>query len=170
MAPQSSTLVWKTPWTEEHGVAKSRIRLSDFTFTFHFHALEKGNDNPLQCSCLENPRDREAWWAAVYGVSQSRTWLKRLSSSSSSSSKCVGNLSTPLLLSYQHSILSYHHVFALNTDMPPSWSPHSHFSLPPVALFSSAKAILWKLWYNASDHATPLLKILQWFLSALRVK
>ena len=43
-----------------------------------------GNGNPLQCSCLENPRDRGAWWAAVYGVAQSRTRLKRLSSSSSS--------------------------------------------------------------------------------------
>ena len=40
--------------------------------------------SPLQCSCLENPRDRGAWWAAVYGVTQSRTQLKRLSSSSSS--------------------------------------------------------------------------------------
>ena len=43
-----------------------------------------GNGNPLQCSCLENPRDGGAWWAAVYGVAQSRTRLKRLSSSSSS--------------------------------------------------------------------------------------
>ena len=42
------------------------------------------NGNPLQCSCLENPRDGEAWWAAVYGVAQSQTRLKRLSSSSSS--------------------------------------------------------------------------------------
>ena len=42
-----------------------------------------GNGNPLQCSCLENPRDGGAWWAAVYGVAQSQTWLKRLSSSSS---------------------------------------------------------------------------------------
>jgi len=42
--------------------------------------LEKGNGNPLQCSCLENPRDGGAWWAAVYGVAQSRTRLKRLSS------------------------------------------------------------------------------------------
>ena len=41
-----------------------------------------GNDNPLQCSCLENTRDRGAWWAAIYGVAQSQTWLKRLSSSS----------------------------------------------------------------------------------------
>ena len=45
----------------------------------------EGNGNPLQYSCLENPVDRGAWWAAVYGVAQSRTWLKRLSSSSSSS-------------------------------------------------------------------------------------
>ena len=45
----------------------------------------EGNDNPLQCSCLENPRDGGAWWAALYGVAQSRTQLKRLSSSSSSS-------------------------------------------------------------------------------------
>ena len=43
----------------------------------------EGNGNPLQCSCLENPRDRGAWWAAVYGAAQNRTWLKRLSSSSS---------------------------------------------------------------------------------------
>ena len=46
----------------------------------------EGNGNPLQCSCLENPRDGGAWLAAVYGVAQSRTRLKRLSSSSSSSS------------------------------------------------------------------------------------
>ena len=44
----------------------------------------EGNGNPLQCSCLENPRDGGAWWAAIYGVAQSRTRLKRLSSSSSS--------------------------------------------------------------------------------------
>ena len=49
----------------------------------------EGNGNPLQCSCLENPRDGGAWWAAVYGVAQSRTRLKRLSSSSSSSSSIV---------------------------------------------------------------------------------
>ena len=68
-----------------HRVAKSRTRLSDFTFTFHFSlsCIGEGNGNPLQCSCLENPRDGGAWWAAVYGVTQSRTRLKWLSSSSS---------------------------------------------------------------------------------------
>ena len=58
-----------------HGVAEGWIQLSNFTFTFHFHALEK-DGNPLQCSCLENPRDRGAWWASVYGVTQSWTRLK----------------------------------------------------------------------------------------------
>ena len=60
---------------------------SDTTERLHFHfslsCIGEGNGNPLQCSCLENPRDRRAWWAAVYGVAQSRTRLKRLSSSSS---------------------------------------------------------------------------------------
>ena len=60
---------------------------SDTTERLHFHfslsCIGEGNGNPLQCSCLENPKDRGAWWAAVYGVTQSRTRLKRLSSSSS---------------------------------------------------------------------------------------
>ena len=62
----------------------------DMTEQLHFHSslscIGEGNGNPLQCSCLENPRDGGAWWAAVYGVAQSQTWLKRLSSSSSSRS------------------------------------------------------------------------------------
>ena len=52
-------------------------------FHFSLSFIGEGNGNPLQCSCLENPRDGGAWWAAVYGVAQSRTRLKRLSSSSS---------------------------------------------------------------------------------------
>ena len=54
-------------------------------FDFSLSRIGEGNGNPLQCSCLENSRDGGAWWAAVYGVAQSRTWLKQLSSSSSSS-------------------------------------------------------------------------------------
>ena len=61
---------------------------SDTTERLHFHfslsCNGEGNGNPLQCSCLENPRDRGAWWAAVYGVAQSWTRLKQLSSRSSS--------------------------------------------------------------------------------------
>ena len=69
-------------WAAAHGVAKSQTRLSNITFTFHFHAGAV-NGNPLQCSCLENPRDGGVWWAAIYGIAQSQTWLKRLSSSNS---------------------------------------------------------------------------------------
>ena len=62
----------------------------DRTEWLHFHfslsCIGEGNGNPLQCSCLENPRDGEAWWAAIYGISQSRTRLKRLGSSSSGNS------------------------------------------------------------------------------------
>ena len=60
---------------------------SDMTEQLHFHlplsCIGEGNGTPLQCSCLENPRDGGAWWTAIYGVAQSRTQLKQLSSSSS---------------------------------------------------------------------------------------
>ena len=66
---------------------------SDTTERLYFHfsvsCIGEGNGTPLQCSCLENPRDGGAWWAAVYGVAQSRTQLKRLSSSSSSSKETM---------------------------------------------------------------------------------
>ena len=73
---------------EEPGGLQSTGSLeSDTTERLHFHfslsCIGEGNGNPLQCSCLENPRNGGAWWAAVYGVAQSRTRLKRLSSSSS---------------------------------------------------------------------------------------
>ena len=72
------SLVGCSPWGREE---------SDTTERLHFHfslsCVGEGNGSPLQCSCLENPRDGGAWWAAVYGVAQSRTRLKRLSSSSS---------------------------------------------------------------------------------------
>ena len=57
-----------------------------------FLVIGEGNGNPLQCSCLENPRDRGAWWAAVYGVAQSRTQLKWLSSSNSSMINKLGEI------------------------------------------------------------------------------
>ena len=66
-------------------------------FHFSLSCIGEGNGNPLQCSCLENPRDRGAWWAAVYGVTQSRTGLKRLSSSSSSSSSSRASLAARMV-------------------------------------------------------------------------
>ena len=90
MATHSSTLVWKIPWTEEPHRLQSTGSLGirhDWATSLSLSCIGEGNGNPLQCSCLENPREGGAWWAAVYGVAQSRTWLKRLSSSSSSSSR-----------------------------------------------------------------------------------
>ena len=58
--------------------------MPDVHFHFSLSCIGEGNGNPLQCSCLENPRDWGAWWAAIYGVTQCWTWLKWLSSNSSS--------------------------------------------------------------------------------------
>ena len=88
MASHSSIRAWKIPWTEEPGRLQSmgslRVRYDWATSLSPFlSCIGEGNGNPLQCSCLENPRDWGAWWAAIYGVVQNRTQLKWLSSSSS---------------------------------------------------------------------------------------
>ena len=80
-------IAWKIPWTEEPGRLQSRgheelDRIEQLHFHFSLSCIGEGNGNLLQCSCLENPRDGGIWWASVYGVEQSWTRLKRLSSSS----------------------------------------------------------------------------------------
>ena len=86
MAPHSSTLAWKIPWTHtqkrnSHG-RRSLVgcspwgreeldRTERLDFHFSLSCIGEGNGKPLQCSCLENPRDGGAWWAAIYGVAQS---------------------------------------------------------------------------------------------------
>ena len=85
MATHSSPLAWKIPWTEEPGRLQSmgsRRVGHDWTtsLSISLSCIGEGNGNPLQCSCLENPKEGGAWWAAVYGVTQSRTRLQRLSS------------------------------------------------------------------------------------------
>ena len=87
MATHSSTLAWKIPWTEEPGGLQSmgslRVRHDWATsLSLFLSGIGEGNANPLQCSCLENPGDWGACWVAVYGVAQSRTRLKWLSTSS----------------------------------------------------------------------------------------
>ena len=71
------SLVGCSPWGREESETTEQLH-----FHFSLSCIGEGNGNPLQCSCLENPKDGGAWWAAVYGVAQSRTRLKRLSSSS----------------------------------------------------------------------------------------
>ena len=116
MAPHSSTLAWKIPWMEEPGRQQSmgslrgRTRLSDFTlyWTVNKPALcpvgEEGNGNPLQYSCLENPVDRETWWAAVHKVSQSQTRLKRLSRHACIGESVYGVAQSGLLSMWSHRV------------------------------------------------------------------
>ena len=82
-------------WAAVQGVAKSRTRLSDFTFTFHFHALEKEMATHSSVLAGRIPGTGEPWWAAVYGVTQSWTRLKQLSSSSVYASVLLSPLSYP---------------------------------------------------------------------------
>ena len=83
----SSTLAWKIPWMEESGMLRSMGSLrvgQDWGTSLSLSSIGEGNGNPFQRSCLENPRDGGAWWAAVYGIAQGWTRLKQLSSSSNS--------------------------------------------------------------------------------------
>ena len=105
---------------------------SDTTEWLHFHfslsCIGEGNGNPLQCSCLENPRDGGTWWAAVYGIAQSRTRLKRLSSSSSSSLSILRLIAQSIpthpkkWINYMFILFIY--VFSPScTSLPPSIPP-----------------------------------------------
>ena len=127
------TLAWKIPWTEEPRRLQSlgllwvghdwAASLSLLTFI-----IGEGNGNPLQCSCLENPRDGGAWWAVVYGVTQSRTWLKRLSSRSSSMIALQNFLQklTEFSVKHQHeSAIGIHMFPATCTSLPSPPTSHS---------------------------------------------
>ena len=122
MAPHSSTLAWKTPWTEEPGRLQSTGSLRvGHDWVTSLSRIGEGNGNPLQCSCLENPRDRGAWWAAVYEVAQNWTWLKRLSSSSSDkwhwatfhAKGCVNSVSKLLMFVCRNSL----RIVGIKSDM-----------------------------------------------------
>ena len=111
-APHSSTLAWKIPWTEEPGrlqsVGSLRVwhnwatSLSLFSF---MHWRRRWQPTPV--FCLENPRDGGAWWAAVYGVAQSWTWLKQLSSSSTLLVFWAPFSTSPLNVGVSHSPLLF---------------------------------------------------------------
>ena len=95
----------------------------DMTEWLHFHfslsCIGEGNGNPLQCSCLENPRDRGAFWAAVYGVAQSRTRLKRLSSSSREIYLCLYvfvDIFTFISMTNYKKRFPFHHIYLLRME------------------------------------------------------
>ena len=92
------SLVGCSPWGREE---------SDMTERLHFHfslsCIGEENGNPLQCSCLENPRDRRAWWAAVYGVAQSWTRLKCLAAAAT-----TATASTRVAFKFKNLVLKGH--------------------------------------------------------------
>ena len=134
------------------------------TEQLHFHfslsCVGEGHGNPLQCSCLENPRDSGAWWAAVYGVAQSRARLKRLSSSSSSSSLihssythihshiCAHGLEVTIHTHHSHILTqktyaalwkpppTYTQIRILHTHFKHTLTPIQHIHKPPPTLLS----------------------------------
>ena len=136
-------------WRSVEGCSPWGCWGSDTTERLHFHfsvsCIGEGNGNPLQCFCLENPRDRGAWWAAVYGVTQSRTRLKWLSNSN-----CHRSWS-----------LRINYVPQLSAFQPPHWLKASlggflHFK--ERAFFSSAttftnKNHMWNLFLMTSNNS-----------------
>ena len=114
----------------------------DTTEQFHVHvslsSTGEGNGNPLWCSCLENPRDRGAWWAAVYGVTQSRTRLKRLSSSSSR--RNIGILYTKIIAVHPSSHSKFYSC-ECPMSLQANQQKESHFLAFYTLLFSSASAL-----------------------------
>ena len=92
-----------SPWGLEEWDTTERLH-----FQFSLSCIGEGNGNPLQCSCLENPRDGGAWWAAVYGVAQSRTRLKRLSSMVTAEFFKFADIYH--LLGFELSQLEFHHL------------------------------------------------------------
>ena len=123
------SLVGCSPWGFEE---------SDMTERLHFHfslsCIGEGNGNPLQCSCLENPRDGGAWWAAIYEVAQSWTRLKRLSGSSSSN-----KVSVKLIIhAYVRSFKTMHRALAMCPASARHWEYNafnSHNSTVLVHLY-----------------------------------
>ena len=150
-------------WAAVHGVAKSRTQLSDFTFTFHFSlsCIGEGNGNPLQCSCLENPRDRGAWWAAVCGVAQSRTRLKQLSSSSSSSI-CMPILVSQFILPCP-TIATHPFSTPVSLFLPSKYVHLYHFSrFHRYALTFDICCSLYKSYYNERANISVLFLYVQY--------
>ena len=133
MAPHSSTLAWKIPWMEEPGGLQSMASLPvRHDWVTSLSCTGEGNGNPLQYSCLENPRGGGAWWAAVYGVAESDTTEATYSSSSSSMSIELVVPSNHLILCrpllHLPSIFPSIRVFSNESALPIRWPKYWSFS------------------------------------------
>ena len=153
-------LPWKIPWTEEPVRLQSMGSLRvghDWATSLSLLCIGEGNGNPLQCSCLENPRDGEAWWAAVYGVAQSWTRLQWLSIVSLLCSSSGYGIDSPwdVIQTAIYLLCSnwYHDVTLLkcspkgpSKNLKPGASASQAFLHSPVAHVSWARYLLVGAW------------------------
>ena len=150
------SLAWKIPWTEEPGRLQSMgsLRIAHDWETLLWLLLScvgEGNGNPLQCSCQENPRDGGAWWAAVSGVSQSRTRLKRLSSSSSSGAWRAGWPAHPLAFLWECLwFYSTQETSSENRQSLGTWLPRSLAVTARQGAFGPLARCKWTWWMLVS--------------------
>ena len=147
------SLVGCSPWGREE---------SDRTKRLHFHfslsCIGEGNGNPLQCSCLENPRDGGAWWAAISGVAQSRTRLKWLSSSS----RYIHIVGQYLITIHPQNFIVFPnwHSVSIKIQLP---TTTSLYSLPATILLSVS--MNWTTWDTSckSNHTAFVLLSVAYF-------
>ena len=160
----SADLAWKIPWTGRLQSMGSLRVGHDWATSLSLSYTGEGNGNPLQCSCLENPRNGGAWWAAVYGVTQSRTQLKWLSIASdqirSVAQSCLThwdpvNRSTPgLPVHHQLPEFTQTHVHQVSDAIQPS---HPLSSPSPPAPNPSQHQSLFQ-WVNSSHEVAKVLE------------
>ena len=157
MAPHSSVLAWRIPWTEEPSRLQSmrslRVR-HDWATSLSLSCIGEGNGNPLQCSCLENPRDGGAWWEAVYGVTQSRTRLKQLSSSSSKVGMAVSTLELEFHQQFDDTLESNRPLVFLGKGSP--FMDFRVFQSMHCDMWEEEKGVFqlflhWQIWSNIHD-------------------
>ena len=129
----------------------------DTTERIHFHfslsCIGEGNGNPLQCSCLETPMDRGAWWATVYGVAQSWTQLNRLSSSSSSNTETPPGGMLPRTCRPQSNYTWGLMMLTPTSSLSEEWPGANHaVTIKLVTIFPSWGHMVWRAW----AHCVPL--------------
>ena len=150
------------PWMEEPGRLQSmgslRVR---HNWATSLSCIGEGNGNPLQCSCLENSRDEGAWWAALYGVAQSWTWLKWLSSSRKPDNKSL------IMLWYRWALSNADclRIYVLNVSRIFKGKEMYFWGPTPLKQSNTFPITEWRLWRVEADHRADEEKLIwEWII------
>ena len=132
-------------------------------FHFSLSRIGEGNGNPLQCSCLENPRDGGAWWAAVYGVAQSRTWLKWQQQQRSKAHRYLVQVIVPCSVPSTNQIIPLtgnHYYIKVNQNdqacLSLLRSPSLASVIEGILITTSLGCNLWAFWWERTWDDGPL--------------